>query len=131
MFTPLFDKNNNLAIYFIKQFSEVEWIKLTDECYLAVLPKWFNWLGWVFIPAGLEDLSYHTDSLFPRILLCLSYVLLLVYFFTVFGRINVKGFPFISNSLAARILSAILTGLTAWGGWLLVKMLAYEIAKFQ
>jgi hypothetical protein len=107
--------------------TEPGWQRLIDQAALAVVPKWFEWLGWVAALAAIRYLASKTQSALLDWLAACSTLLIWYYFNAVFFRFVIRGLP---GKLARyqRIISLLFSGAAAYLVWLLASRAADIIA---
>ena len=107
--------------------TEAGWMEAQNKFFLNFTPIWFNWLEWVIIIGAVQVISEKTDDLRVRLILGLSYNLLIFYMIGFFYRIEFYGIPFIKSEKKRLIVSIMLSSLLALGVFNLLSHLATQL----
>ncbi len=113
-----------MKIDFTLKDTEFGWMKRIDRVYLAVIPKWFEWLGWILILGALQYFQKQSNSTFLAVLLLLSYISLWRYFIAVFDSLHFTGTPFLKSHRWEVVFSSVVSGLLAFGFYRIAIFLA-------
>lgn len=116
-----------MKIDFDKKKSEEEWLTPLHKFFLAATPKWFNWLGWVFILGALSILAEKSQSMAVTIIYAISFIFFMNYFMIYFYQFEFHNLPFIRNNVVAGIISILFTALLGAGLFLLFNSLAHSL----
>ena len=87
------DGSDRIELDLQTQKTEGEWQSTLDRFWLAVTPLWFTWLEWVALLGVLSYLAETTRATVLMVAVSLSYTALFFYFFAVFFRLEIRGFP--------------------------------------
>lgn len=120
-----------MKIDFQLKDTEVGWQSRVDRFFLAAVPQWFSWLGWIIILGGLHYLQAKSKSVLLGIILGLTYGALFRYFIAFFFQFEFTGFPWLKSRRAQFIISSILSGALAFAFWRLAYYLARIAGAFK
>lgn len=107
--------------------TEGDWHETFKRFWLAVTPKWFEWLGWVLILGVIKYATEKYNSLPLNIINSLSFSFFFMYFLY-FIDIEFDGLPFIKSRKLRIMISSLLSGVISFGVWLLLYTVIKEIA---
>jgi hypothetical protein len=108
-----------------KQRTDAEWQGVFDRLGLKGAPIWFEWLNWTLIIGALRYIQGRTGSTTIGIVLGVSAVLFVYYFFAFFHQYSFRNIPFVRSERATRFVSIALSGLLGIGTWdLLTRVIA-------
>lgn len=107
--------------------SEAGWQEALDRFWRRATPLWFEWLEWVLILGVISFVAEKTQSLLLLILRRLSYVALFFYLNAVFYQFEFHGFPFVTSDKLRRTLSLPLSGIVAFGVYLILSRMVGQL----
>ncbi len=118
-----------MKIDFDEKDTEAGWQKRLDKFWLAAAPKWFEWIGWLFLLGALKFVEKKTSNFTVTVISNVSYVLLFMYFQSHFYQFEFVNIPFVKkHPKLARFTSLGISGLLGIGIFLLI---SYSIAEFK
>ena len=107
--------------------TEAGWIQLNDNFFRKNVPIYFNWLSWILILGVFQYLFEAAQVMKIKVLigfiLGVSQVSLLLYFNSIFFRIEFRGFPFIKSRGITSLISLILSGVLVGASWIIAMTL--------
>lgn len=108
------------------------WARTYERFFLAATPKFFEWIGWVFVLGALQYSREASGSSILAIVEGIATVLLYMYFFSFFVRIKVVGWPFVArDGWVTFIVSGIISLSAALGFYYGAREVARQIAAFE
>ena len=110
--------------------TDAGWYARLDRMFLALVPEWFNWLGWILILGALQYFQSKSKNIFLAILITLSYFSLWRYIIAVFYKFEIAGTPFLKSLRAHKVFSHVLSGVLAFGFWKLAGFLSKLAANY-
>ena len=119
-----------MKINFKTKKTEAGWLKILDNFWLKITPKWFEWLGWIIILGILTFGVKQTQNLFLKFTLNFSYAILFLYLQSVFFSLEFYGLPFVKSKKIRRGISIALSALLFYGIWSFLKKLVEEITGY-
>lgn len=111
--------------------TEAERIVALDRFWLGAAPKLFEWLRWVIILGAITYVANQSNSLAFKILLGISYGVMLLYFQSFFYQVKFKNFPLVKNQNVERFISIGLSALLGFGTYSLVRHAVDVIVMVQ
>ena len=111
--------------------TEAERIVAQDRFWLVAAPKLFEWLRWVVILGAITYVANRSDSFVLKILLSISYGVMLLYFQSFFYQVKFKNLPYVKNQNVERVISIGLSTLLSLGTYLLVRHAVDVLVKVQ
>jgi hypothetical protein len=97
--------------------TERSWNEWLDKIVFTNVPKWFEFIGWLFLIGAMSYLAKTTDDIYVKILYAISYVFLSFYILRYFFSIDFILFPFIKSIKIQFLISLVLSlilGFTAY-----------------
>lgn len=117
-----------MKIDFDAKDTEAGWQARLDKFWLAATPQWFDWVGWLLIMGALTFVSQETLNIAVKIIVAISYGLLLMYFGSYFYQFEFINLPFVKRyPKVARVTSLAISGLLFLGTYFLIR---FSIADF-
>jgi hypothetical protein len=101
--------------------TEAGWIDWMDKITFTNVPKWFDFIEWLFLLGAMSYLVEKTNSVYIKIIYAISYVFLSIYVFRYFLSIDYILFPFIKSVKIQLLISVILGGLLGYASHLLIQ----------
>ncbi len=123
--------DDRIEIDLQRKETEAGWQDIVDRFGLLGAPSWFNWIGWLFALAGLTYVHETTGSLVFGVLRAISTMMMFFYFQGFFFKIDFRGLPFVRGTVAARLVSVIISGALMYGAWQGGMAISNEIARHQ
>ena len=117
-----------MKIDFKTKKTEAEWQRAIDRFWLALTPRWFEWLSWITILGVITFLAEKTNSSAMNLIKIISYIALFMYFQSFFFKFELENIPGIQSAGIARLISLLISGSLAVGVWLLLQ---FAICKLR
>jgi hypothetical protein len=101
--------------------TEAEWQDTVDHFWLSFTPKWFEWMGWLFVLGALYFFAKKTGELSLNLLYAVGHIAVYFYFQSFFARLDLHGLPFVKSTRSARMVSLVLAGILSISVYLLLQ----------
>jgi hypothetical protein len=116
-------KTERKKVDFGAKKTEAGWNEWMDRIVLSNVPKWFEFIGWLFLLGAMSFIAATTNNIYVRILYGVSYIFLTLYLLRYFLNIDFTGFSFIKSVKIQLFLSMFLSAILATGSYLLIKLI--------
>jgi len=103
-----------IEIDFSAEKIEAGWIATVDKFWLAFTPKFFEWLGWVALLAGVRFIHTKSPTIWLGVIIAVANVAITFYFIAYFHRFRFVGLPFSQSPKARLFISLLISGVLAF-----------------
>jgi uncharacterized membrane protein (DUF373 family) len=109
--------------------NEYGWQKAVDNFWLAVTPKWFEFLNWIVLLGLFHFLSDYTKDWKIKIVYLVSNIALYFFLQSFFFNLHFEGIPFLKNKTAKRLFSLIIGAIISLGVFFFIQNIIPKIAE--